>query len=173
VRVLGHMRSLVPGSIAGWSFVLGALAVGGCADIWGFDDLTLAPDSGFDATAAEAGTSSGGESGTGDGEVEQDASPADANGLEASLLDSGIDGALDASDAGALEDGAPTCASICSGCCDAMGRCVTSTSTSACGIHGAACATCTTSSCPPLAAACCGATSGACGCIVVAVCTKN
>ncbi|MCU0701224.1 MAG: hypothetical protein MUC96_32340 [Myxococcaceae bacterium] len=38
-----------------------------------------------------------------------------------------------------------TCATTCTGCCDAMGQCVTATSTAACGANGATCSACTRS----------------------------
>jgi hypothetical protein len=158
-------------------FVLAALlvAVVACANVWGFEDLTVAPADGAPATAVKDGGQDG-EDAT--GAPGDDATETDA-GLDSSALqgadaetdgagrDSGLGGSKDAASDGAANDGAAVarCQAICtSGCCDAQGICQGGTATSVCGAGGAACVNCSkTQSCPlPGIGACC--TSGACGC---------
>jgi hypothetical protein len=151
-----------------------ALVAGGCAEVWGFDDLTLGPDAALDATSedashAEAGVEAGsGSDAADDAFVAEDSSDGDAASADGSDAE-----ASEAS--GPKGDGAPggpTCASSCTGCCDAMGKCQPSISATACGIAGAACVTCPTTSCL-LLGACCGQTTGVCGCSGVGTCSKN
>jgi hypothetical protein len=77
-------------------------------------------------------------------------------------IESGTGIEIDAGDDGM----APSlCATICTGCCDKMGRCQTGNTTNACGVMGAACENCTTNKgCPLTEAPCCG--SKGCGCAV-------
>jgi hypothetical protein len=72
--------------------------------------------------------------------------------------------AIDASDDAGI---APSlCSRICTGCCDAMGKCRTGNTTALCGGTGAgaACSDCSTNKCPLTEAPCCG--SKGCGCAV-------
>lgn len=55
------------------------------------------------------------------------------------------------------------CAAICSGCCDATGKCQAGTAVAQCGLKGALCADCSTRVCPLTEFGCCSST-GACGC---------
>jgi hypothetical protein len=56
------------------------------------------------------------------------------------------------------------CARICTGCCDAMGKCRTGNAAMQCGVMGAACEDCSANKCPLTEAPCCG--SKGCGCAV-------
>ncbi len=56
------------------------------------------------------------------------------------------------------------CSMICTGCCDAMGKCRTGNATAQCGVMGATCDDCSPNKCPLTEAPCCG-TKG-CGCAV-------
>ena len=140
-----------------------------CANIWGFDDLTLGPDSGSE----DATTSNAPEAG-GDAEADAVGVRNDSGGEAADAHVSGEDGeageaeAAAAREAGARDAGgdgaaAAQCKAICkTGCCDSSGFCQAGTLASACGGGGAACATC--SGPCPLGPPCCVATSKQCGC---------
>jgi hypothetical protein len=155
------------------------ISVTSCANLWGFDDLTLGADASRPAPEAGAGAETG---------LSGDDGPAgDATGVEDATLDAmtvdddadlGADGSgeggpdVDASgtkDAGtkdATADGAPpiTCnKSTCSGCCDVNGKCQLGTSTAVCGANGAACAACTCTG--GITSPCCSA--GACSCVTL------
>jgi hypothetical protein len=158
-----------------------ALALAACADLWGFDDLTLAPD-GASATATSdggegdvssgeagaAGDTSDSEAGSDSGLPEDDGAPSDGAGAGGDRGDSGDGGnPKDAASDGEANDGAAMarCQSICtSGCCDTEGICQQGTATDTCGTGGRACVNCSkTQSCPlPGIGPCC--TSSACGC---------
>jgi hypothetical protein len=56
------------------------------------------------------------------------------------------------------------CSMICTGCCDATGKCRTGNAVALCGVMGAACDDCSANKCPLTEAPCCG-TKG-CGCAV-------
>jgi hypothetical protein len=152
----------------------GAFVAAGCAQVWGFDDLTLGPDAGLDATSegasrADAGVEAGsGSDAADDAFIAQESSDGDAASVDGSDAES-------SEASGPKGDGAPggpSCASICMGCCDAMGKCQPSPSATSCGVAGAACVTCPTASCL-LLGACCGAMTGTCGCAGVGTCSKN
>jgi hypothetical protein len=158
--------------------VLALFGVVACADVWGFSDLTAAPDAvAPDATPAGDSPVSVLEAG-GDDEADvfalgadSGADAADARGYgeggEGEGGRSAEGGAKDAGDDGA----AAACKATCSGCCNSANHCVTPTAT-ACGNGGEACVDCP--ACSTLQTPCCGATSGQCGCADVGLlCTKN
>jgi hypothetical protein len=135
----------------------------GCADVWGFQELTMASDSGQDATAD--GGSAGPAPGVADGadaELREDAID-DADGPERDRSD-GEGGAArpDAGDAASPGNPVP-CRQTCGGCCDTNGNCLGGRSLTACGGSGMTCVDCSTTSCPVLDGPCC-AGGGGCGC---------
>jgi hypothetical protein len=151
----------------------GVFAAAGCADVWGFDDLTLGPDAALDATNEDASPADAGvEAGSGsdaadDAFIAQESSDGDAASADGSDAEPG-EASPPEGDGG---PGGPSCASICGGCCDAMGKCQPSISATSCGVAGAACVACPTASC--LLGACCGQTTGMCGCSGVGTCSKK
>jgi hypothetical protein len=174
-----------------WVAIAPLLGVAACANVWGFDDLTLALDGGSrDATTASDALVGAADSG-GDAEVDAGddgydsvdagdssyASDAPAVSDAPSYGEGGEgggpnDGAV--KDAGGDGAAAAACKKICPmGCCDPAGRCLGGTATSACGTGGNACEACPASACT-LASPCCGATSQQCGCATADIlCSKN
>jgi hypothetical protein len=152
----------------------GAFVAAGCAEVWGFDDLTLGLDAGRDATNEDASRAEGGlESGSGSDAADDAFMAPESSDDDAARAD-GSD-AEPSEESGPKGDGAPggpSCASSCPGCCDAMGKCQPSPSATSCGVAGAACVTCPTASCL-LLPACCGAMTGTCGCMAVGACSKQ
>jgi hypothetical protein len=164
-----------------WVIVPPLFGVVACANVWGFDDLTLAQDGGpSDATMASddqaTDSEGGGDDGSTDGAVENHDSDADAG--DARIYgDGGEAGPI--IDAGARDAGgdgaAATCEMICQGCCDSNNQCVVMMSPTACGMGGQACADCSkTVTCTPLVSVqCCGAMTGQCGCATAGLCNKK
>ena len=169
-----------------WVVVAPLLGVVACANIWGFEDLTLSPPDAAlqDATMPSDAPGTVSEAG-GDAEVDAfaegdvfggDAADARVYG-EGGMGDGGHPGEGGAKDAG--DDAAiPYCKANCPmGCCDSTGHCVTILSPRACGTAGATCVDCTTTTgatCTAVTPACCGSTTGQCGCSLATVgCSKN
>jgi hypothetical protein len=166
--------------------VLPLVGVVACADVWGFSDLTEAPDAvARDATAAEEAAVGGAEGGTDsgpDGSLEgdgpsgerpdaQDETGEAGKAGEAGRIPEG--GTKDAPDDGAIAYCKANCLA---GCCDSAGNCLTALSPRACGTAGATCVDCTTTetTCTALTPACCGSTTRQCGCSLATVgCSKN
>jgi hypothetical protein len=125
-----------------------------------------------DATTFQAddGSGSGEEaapSPLGDASIADDASLADDSASNANDAgDAGRDGALGPGDGG--DGGFSFCSTICTGCCDAQGRCITGDTTAICGRSGSMCTDCSMHTCSIASAACC-TSKGACGCSVGAL----
>jgi hypothetical protein len=165
-----------------WVLVAPLLGVVACANVWGFDDLTLAQDGGTSdattpsddqATISEGG---GGEDGEADGTAGDDAFRGDAADAADGRGEGGEGGSIRAGDAGDGGDAGlltAYCAGHCAGCCDSNGQCVNKVTITACGMGGAMCVDCP--ACSGLGASpCCGTTTGQCGCLTVGLlCSKN
>jgi hypothetical protein len=142
-----------------------------CADLWGFDDLTLATDGGpQDGTTADDAPAVGPEGSDAEADGANEMADASVDATNVRSEDGGSRGDAGVRDAGAPDAGddgaAAGCRAACpTGCCDAMNHCQPMSQT-ACGTGGAACVDCTAdASCMVLApVACCGATTGQCGC---------
>ena len=156
--------------------VLPLLGVVACADVWGFSDLTEAPDAvARDATTAEEAAVGGAEGGTDsgpDGSLEEDGPsgelPDAREEREVGEADVGIreGGARDGGDDGAA---ATKCKPMCPmGCCDSQGICHTGNTTASCGTNGNACEACSGTGCTALTSACC-TSKQACGCMLTVI----
>jgi hypothetical protein len=157
-----------------------------CANIFGFDDLTLNPDASTAPPAPDGGKGGGGDDAVADAETESstpgdDAPETDDTGLDSSepLFDATPDGNV-VGDADTSRDAAGTrsdagdgglmaaCMLICSGCCDSNAHCQGGSTTAVCGTGGQLCSKCP--SCGGVDTVCC--TKGVCGC-ALALCPSN
>jgi hypothetical protein len=152
-------------SIESWTALAAIGWMTGCADVWGFQDLTSRMTSEpLDATSDDG-------AGLADSVVESGADGRDAGaGSESSKGDGGVEGGpngsdrADASAAGGDASSAAGCShSNCVGCCDTKGECQGGRSIAACGGAGLACVDCSTTACAILNGPCCAAANG-CGC---------
>jgi len=169
----------------GFAFALVSSLVG-CADIWGFDDLTRGPDSASDSASPaptiedgsmlDAGEADAPPDGSSQTDAALDSSPSDAADarVDASARDGG-----DGRDAGASNDAASDADAddgatmarcmACAGCCDSQGVCQGGTAVSACGTGGSACLNCPVAKkCTPLMSSCCTSSIG-CGCTTAGI----
>jgi len=151
----------------------------GCADIWGFDDLTSpGPDSASPVPTTEGGSmlDDGAPDAPPDGPSPIDAGPDSSPDVPDARADAGARDGGDgggSSDAAADADAADGAAIVrclaCAGCCDSQGVCQGGTSVSACGAGGTACLDCPVAKkCTTLMTSCCSS-SNACGCSTAGV----
>jgi hypothetical protein len=167
-------------TVAALAFLGAGTCLAACASLWGFDDLKVG-DAGVHEASDDSSMAAG--DGESDDATEADDAPAaddaslardarsDAN--VGPVRDAARDGSGDASDA--PEADAATCTPVCTGCCSAAGKCITTEAPTTCGNGGVACVDCTrTQTCIVAYPPCCGATSGACGCSAAGVlCSQN
>jgi hypothetical protein len=180
IERMGHARR----AATGFAFIGAAACLAACASIWGFEDLR-AGDGGAEVTKNDDATPLAEGGGATDDATEpvdtgagEDASLAEdaKKDIDASRMrDAARDASSDAPDASEVTDAAAfmKCVTICTGCCDPAGTCISQPAVTTCGIGGVACVNCNkTQSC--LFPACCGATTGICGCSAAGVlCNKN
>jgi hypothetical protein len=147
-------------------------------------DATTTPDSGhpatmgdgaIDATSVDDGAALTDDA-LDDATLGDDAADAAGDAIGDAIGDATSADVQDAPSQGSLpETGSPSdgaadaiaeCRSICSGCCDTMGRCQLGNATDVCGVGGALCGTCAGQSCIITSSPCCKST-GSCGCEVI------
>ena len=154
-----------------WAVVAPLLGAVACANVWGFDDLTLAQDGGPPDATTPGDEQILPSEGGGGGDAEADALDERDSGGDAADArihgDAGEDGSR-ISDTGARDardDGAAAaCKALCSTCCDSTNHCVPE-GTGSCGIGGGTCVDCVDAMpCATLSTSCCGPMTGQCGC---------